>query len=317
MATSERTLRLLSLLQTHRHWSGDELAERLEVSVRTVRRDVDRLRDLGYPVMATPGVDGGYQLAPGAVLPPLILDDEEAIALAVGLELASQASVAGIADSSVRALGKLAQVMPTRLAAQVQALRSATVSMAPPSTSGPVETDVLVRLAQLCRDHERAEFEYVARDGTPSHREVEPLSLARHGQRWYLVAYDLGRHAWRSFRLDRLSDPVGTGAAFLPRELPAPDVATFLSQQLGASTPTYVIEVEIDAPVAFVQGRIGRWATVTPIDDARCHARLTADMLDWPAFAMGVVDAEFRVLGPPEFADHVKTWSKRFAKATS
>jgi predicted DNA-binding transcriptional regulator YafY len=316
MATSERTLRLLSLLQTHRHWSGDELAERLEVSVRTVRRDVDRLRDLGYPVTATPGVDGGYQLAPGAVLPPLILDDEEAIALAVGLELASQASVAGIADSSVRALGKLAQVMPKRLAAQVQALRSATVSMALPSMSGPIETDVLVRLAQLCRDHERVEFEYVARDGTPSHREVEPTHIARHGQRWYLVAYDLGRHAWRSFRLDRLTDPVGTGASFLPRELPAADVPSFLNQQLGGSTPTYVIEVEIDAPAPLVEQRIGRWATVTPIDDERCHARLTADLLDWPTFAMGVVGAEFRVLGPPEFADHLKNWSKRFAKAT-
>jgi predicted DNA-binding transcriptional regulator YafY len=316
MATSERTLRLLSLLQTHRHWSGDELAERLEVSVRTVRRDVDRLRDLGYPVTATPGVDGGYQLAPGAVLPPLILDDEEAIALAVGLELASQASVAGIADSSVRALGKLAQVMPRRLAEQVQALRSATVSMTLPSRSGPIETDVLVRLAQLCRDHERATFSYVARDDVASSREVEPMHLARYGQRWYLIAYDLGRHDWRTFRLDRLRDPVGTGASFLPRTLPAVDVPTFLNQQLGGTAPTYVIEVEIEAPASVVEQRIGRWATITPIDDTRCHAQLTADILDWPTFAMGIVGAEFRVLGPPEFADHLKNWSKRFAQAT-
>ena len=316
MSTSERTLRLLSLLQTHRHWTGEELADRLEVSVRTVRRDVDRLRELGYPVDAAPGVDGGYQLAPGAVLPPLILDDEEAVALAVALELASQAAVAGIADSAVRALGKLTQVMPKRLARQVDAVRSATVSVPLPASSGPIATDVLVRLAQLCRDSERATFSYVAADGTTSTREVEPVQLARYGQRWYLVAYDLDRHDWRTFRLDRLSDPSGTGAHFRARRLPARDVPTFLAQQLGAAHPTYAIECEVDAPAGAVTGRIGKWADVTPLDEDRCLVRMDADILDWPAFAMGLVAAPFHVLGPPEFEAHVRDWAARFSDAT-
>ena len=316
MATSERTLRLLSLLQTHRHWTGDELATRLEVSVRTVRRDVDRLRDLGYPVAATPGVEGGYQLEPGAVLPPLILDDEEAVALAVGLELASQASVAGIADSSVRALGKLAQVMPRRLAGQVSALRSATVSMAMPSSSGPIATETLVRLAQLCRDHERATFDYVSRTGDESAREVEPLQLARRGQRWYLVAYDLGRHDWRTFRLDRLTDVAGTGAPFRPRELPAADVETYLAERLETFAPTFDVEAEIEAAPDVVAERIGRWATVTAIDEARCHVRMVGDSLDWPALALGMVGAPFTVLGPPEFTAHIRDWAQRFDRAT-
>lgn len=314
--SSARTLQLLSLLQTHRHWSGEELASRLEVSVRTVRRDVDRLRDLGYPVTAVPGVDGGYQLAPGAVLPPLILDDDEAVAIAIGLELASQASVAGIADSSVRALGKVAQVMPKRLAAQVDAVRSATVSMQFENRSGPIETDVLVRLAQLCRDHERATFDYVAADGTTSSREVEPMHLARWGQRWYLIAYDLQRHDWRTFRLDRVSAPSGTGSAFRPRELPSPDVQTFLAEHLGGPRPAYVCEAEIDAPADVVASRIGRWVRTFPIDEGRCRVEMDADVLDWPAFALAMVREPFTVLGPPEFLAHTKSWARRFTQAT-
>lgn len=316
MATSERTLRLLSLLQTHRHWTGEELAERLEVSARTVRRDVDRLRELGYPVDATPGVDGGYQLAPGAVLPPLILDDEEAVALAVALELASQAAVAGIADSAVRALGKLSQVMPKRLARKVDAVRSATVTVPLPASSGPIETDVLVRLAQLCRDSERATFSYVAADGTASSREVEPVQLARYGQRWYLVAYDLDRHDWRTFRLDRVTEPVGTGVPFRRRRLPARDVPTFLQQRLGGTHPTYRVVAEVEAPADVVVGRIGRWSSVTPLGRDRCRIEMDADVLDWPALALGMVGAPFHVIGPPEFVAHVQDWGRRFTAAT-
>ena len=226
--TSSRTLRLLSLLQTHRYWPGAELADRLEVSVRTLRRDVDRLRELGYPVEANRGVDGGYQLAAGAAMPPLVLDDEEAVALAVGLQAAAQSGVAGVAEASVRALAKVVPVMPPRLRRRVEALRTATV---PASwTGGPaVDPAVLTAVAQACRDVERLRVRLRRRgrhahaSGTSSRSGWCPL-----GRRWYLVAYDLHRHGWRSFRLDRLDAPRATGARFRPRELPADDAAAFV-----------------------------------------------------------------------------------------
>src|SRR5205814_1335816 len=193
-STSSRTLRLLSLLQTHRYWPGNELAERLEISVRTLRRDVDRLRELGYPVDAQRGVDGGYQLAAGAILPPLVLDDEEAVALAIGLRTAAQGAVVGIEEASVRALAKVVQVMPPRLRRRVERLR----------------------------------FSYTVQSGEQTHRHVEPHRLVSLGRRWYLVAYDLQRQDWRSFRLDRLAQPRNTGARFTPRTLPAKDAAAFV-----------------------------------------------------------------------------------------
>src|SRR5918997_4800835 len=191
--TSSRTLRLLSLLQTHRYWPGSELADRLEVSVRTLRRDVDRLRELGYPVEANRGVDGGYQLAAGAAMPPLVLDDEEAVALAVGLQAAAQGGVAGIAESSVRGLAKVVPVMPSRLRRRVEALRVATVP-ASWSADGPVvDPAVLTAVAQACRDTERLEFAYTAGSGERSDRHAEPLRLVSLGRRWDLLAHHPGR----------------------------------------------------------------------------------------------------------------------------
>lgn len=212
--TSSRTLKLLSLLQTHRHWPGLELADRLGVSERTLRRDVDRLRELGYPVSGARGTDGGYQLAPGAVLPPLLLDDEEAVALAVGIGDAAQSGIAGLEDASLRALTKVVRVLPPRLRARVDALRAMTVSAA---ASGPVvAARVLTAVAQACRDEERLRFGYASRGHAPTEREVEPHRVVALGGRWYLVAYDLDRHDWRSFRLDRLTGPTATGAVSGP-----------------------------------------------------------------------------------------------------
>jgi predicted DNA-binding transcriptional regulator YafY len=207
--TSSRTLRLLSLLQTHRYWPGGELAGRLGVSTRTLRRDVDRLRELGYPVEATRGVDGGYQLAAGAALPPLVVDDEEAVALAVGMQAATQGAIAGIEESAVRALTKVVQVMPPRLRRRVDALRAVTVPVtwAGTNPAPTVDPDVLIAVAQACRDDERLEFGYTDRDRDTAERLVEPHRLVPLGRRWYLVAYDLHRHDWRSFRLDRLPLP--------------------------------------------------------------------------------------------------------------
>lgn len=313
--TSTRTLQLLSLLQSHRYWPGPELADRLDVSVRTLRRDVDRLRELGYPVNASRGVDGGYQLAAGAALPPLVVDDEEAVALAVGLQAAAQGAVTGIEEASVRALTKIIQVMPKRLRSRVDALRAVTVPAA--WGSGPtVDAGVLTAVAQACRDEERLRFDYTAAGGDRTDRHVEPHRLVALGRRWYLVAYDLTRHDWRSFRLDRLADPATTGARFRPRELPAEDAAAFVRAGVERVAPvTHAVEVLLHAPGPAVRATVGQWATIEDADDGRCVLRMTSDSLDWPMFALGAVGAEFEVLGPPELADHVRSWGALFTRA--
>ncbi|MFC4374899.1 helix-turn-helix transcriptional regulator [Nocardia halotolerans] len=315
--TSARTLRLLSLLQTNRFWPGTELAERLVVSPRTLRRDIDRLRDLGYPVHARPGVDGGYQLAAGAALPPLVLDDEEAVAITVCLQAGSQSAGDGLAEPSLRALGKLVTVLPTRLRRRVDALRAMTVSSGwsavPLSDLDPA---VLTDLALTCRGEERLTFTYTAADGRTSTREVEPHRLVSHGRRWYLVAYDLTRHDWRTFRVDRLTASHATGARFRPRTLPAPDAATFVREAIGARRPGYTVTAEIAAPTEHVHTRVGRWCTVTALPDDRTHIELTVDSLDWPVFLLGKVEADFRVLGPPELVAQLREWGTRFTRAT-
>jgi predicted DNA-binding transcriptional regulator YafY len=315
--TSSRALRLLSLLQTHRYWSGEELAGRLEVSVRTLRRDVERLRELGYPVQASPGVDGGYQLAPGAVLPPLVLDDEEAVALAVGLQAAAQGAVAGIAESSVRALAKLVQVMPPKLRRRVEAVRSMTERPAWGSAASEVDPAALVTVAQACRDTERLRFDYTAASGAGTQRLVEPLRLVSLGRRWYVVAYDLDRHDWRSFRLDRLARPVASGARFRPRELPAEDAAAFVRAGIGKLPVPYEVEAVVAAPVERVRAAIGRWAEVAPTADGATRVRMRTDSLDWPAMALGTVGAEFTVLGPPAMVEHLRDWGARFSRAVT
>jgi predicted DNA-binding transcriptional regulator YafY len=312
--TSSRTLRLLSLLQTHRYWPGSELAERLGVSPRTLRRDVDRLRELGYPVEAHRGVDGGYQLAAGASLPPLLVDDEEAVALAIGLRMAAQGSVAGIEESSVRVLTKVVQVMPARLRRRIEALRAATV----PTMwgAGPtVDAGALTAVAQACRDEERLRFSYEARGAERTDRHVEPHRLVSLGRRWYLVAYDLTRHDWRSFRLDRLGDPHATGERFRPRELPAEDAAMFVRAGIGSMVAPHEFEAVVHAPAETVRGLVGQWATVEEIDGGRSRLRMTSDTLDWPTMALGVVGAEFEVVHPPELVVHLREWAARFARA--
>src|ERR1700688_2490239 len=198
--TSARLLRLLSLFQARRYWSGAELSERLEVTPRTVRRDVDRLRSLGYPVNSTSGAGGGYQLGAGATLPPLLLDDDEAVAVAVGLRTAASGTVSGIEEASVRALSKLEQVLPSRLSRRVSALHAFIVPLANPGPT--VDAATLTAIAAACRDHEELRFGYHSRDGSPSVRAVEPHRLVHTGRRWYLAAWDTDRNYWRTFRVD-------------------------------------------------------------------------------------------------------------------
>lgn len=310
-----RTLRLLSILQQRRHWAGGELAARLGVSLRTLRRDVERLRELGYPVEAQPGVDGGYRLAPGAALPPLVLDDDEAVALTVGLQAAAQSAVAGMAEASVRALTTVTQVLPARLRRRAEALGAMTVP-APGSASGAVvDPQVLVAVAGACRDGERLEFSYTAADGARTERLTEPFRLVAMGRRWYLVAYDLGRGDWRSFRLDRLSGPRQTGQRFAPRPLPAEDAAAFVRSGTDARSSGYVVEALVQAPAADVQRRIGPWATVTEEPGGGSRMRMETYDLGWAALALGSVQAEFTVLSPPELGALLAEWAGRFGRA--
>jgi predicted DNA-binding transcriptional regulator YafY len=314
--TSGRTLRLLSLLQNHRYWPGAELAERLEVSVRTLRRDVDRLRELGYPVDAQRGVDGGYQLAAGAALPPLVLDDEEAVALAVGLQIGVQSgAVAGIAESSIRALTKVVQVMPPRLRRRVDALRAMTVPAGWGEAGPGVDAAALTSIAQHCRDSEGLALTYRAAGGERSVRDVQPHRLVLLGRRWYLVAYDLTRSDWRTFRVDRIEAQRPTGRRFPPRKLPAADAAEFVRAGIDNLPTARRIEVLVHAPALEVRERIGRWATVDDAGDGRCRVHMTADDLDWPTMALGSTGADFEILSPPEMVDHVRGWGQRFGRA--
>ncbi|HEX6453737.1 MAG TPA: YafY family protein [Trebonia sp.] len=325
--TSSRTLRLLSLLQNHRYWPGAELAERLGVSPRTLRRDVDRLRELGYPVQAQRGADGGYQLAAGAALPPLVVDDDEAVAVAVALRTAAASGASGaagagedtVAEASVRVLAKLTQVMPGRLRRHVEALTAMTVPATWGSrTTPPVASGTLTAIALACRDTERIRFRYTAADGTGSDRYVEPHRLVSLTGRWYLVGYDLTRLDWRTFRLDRISGPPeGTGERFRSRTLPAADVASFVRQSIGSVRAAYEVEVLVDAPADTVRAVIGRWSSVEPDGPQRCRVRMTADALEWPMLALGVTGADFRIVSPPELTEVVRDWARRFTSATA
>src|SRR5437764_5818576 len=317
--TSSRTLRLLSLLQTRRYWPGEERAGQLQVSPRTLRRDIDRLRELGYPIQAQRGVAGGYQLAAGTALPPLVVDDEEAVALALGLQAAAQGAVQGIAESSVRALARVVQVRPARLRRRVHALGAMTVPASWESMGSParetVDPEVLTTVALACRDTERIRFSYTAAGGEQTGRHVEPHRLVLLGRRWYLVGYDLDRQGWRSYRLDRLASPNGTGVRFRARELPAADAAAFVRAGVQSTRTGYDIEVIVEAPAEVGRERAGRWAWVPEISASRCRVRMTADALEWPVLGLGTVGADFQVIAPPELIDWVRDWGARFSRA--
>lgn len=307
-------LRLLSLLQTHRYWSGAELAGRLEVSPRTVRRDVDRLRDLGYPVRASRGVAGGYQLQAGAALPPLLLDDDEAVAIVVGLRAAASGAVDGIEEASVGALAKLVQVMPPRLRRRVDALRHYTV---PGGGGGPtVDPLALTVIAQACRDDEQLRFGYTRRDGEVAQRVVEPHRMVNLGRRWYLVAWDVQRHDWRSFRIDRSTRPEPTGARFRPRELPGGDALAFVQAGIAAIPARYEAVVTVQAPATHVEQAVQRWGKVESLGERSCRLRMTVDDLDWVVMVLASVDAAFEVQQPAELRERLRAVAERFAGAT-
>jgi predicted DNA-binding transcriptional regulator YafY len=313
--TSSRLLELLSLFQTRRDWPGDELADRLGVSRRTIRRDVDRLRELGYPVESRTGPAGGYRLRAGTAMPPLLLDDDEAIAIAVGLGTAARASVTGIEESAVRALVKLEQVLPTHLRRRVRALGSATV--APPVPGPTVDPQHLTVIATGCRDSECLRFAYRTRDGKDSRREVEPHSLVNLGRRWYLVAWDRGRDDWRTFRIDRLTRPASSGVRFVPRELPAGDAAAYVKQSIAQTPNRFEASVTLHASAEEIKSRVPyHWGTIEAIDEHTCQYRTGDDDLRWLAIRIAMLDVDFEVHEPPELAERLTALADRLGRAT-
>ncbi|MET8312024.1 YafY family protein [Micromonospora sp. NPDC005173] len=318
LETSARLLRLLSLLQTPRDWTGAELAERLGVSGRTVRTDVERLRSLGYPVSATRGAVGGYRLGAGAALPPLLLDDEEAVAVTVGLRTATGGAIAGIEEASLRALTKLEQVLPSRLRRRVNTLQTYTVSV-PRNDPGPtVDPSVLTTLAAVCRDRERLRFDYHDHAGTATLRTVEPYRLVNWGRRWYLLAWDVDRRDWRTFRVDRMQPRTPTGPRFAPRDLPDEDVAAYVSRRVSAAAWRYRAQVTVHAPAEVVADRISpAVGMVERIDDHTCVLHTGADTVETLGVYLGLLSEDFDITGPPELLTHLRRLAERYARATA
>lgn len=315
MSDAARLLRLLSLLQTPREWPGSELASRLDVTTRTVRRDIDRLRDLGYPVESSMGVLGGYRLVAGKAMPPILLDDEEAVAIAVGLRTAARQPVAGMAEASLRALAKLQQVLPPRLARRVTSLTSATAPSAA-SFGALVDPVQLTVIAGAAHGGERVRFTYVAHSNVTSRRHVEPVQLVALGRRWYLLAFDLDRDDWRIFRLDRVSEAVATGGRFSGRTPPGGDAASYVAQKMYETGPTYRAHVTLRLPVEVARVRLADFAgELVGVDGGSCVWHSLEDTVDYLAFRLMLVGCEFTVHGPGELVEHLRRVGERISRS--
>jgi predicted DNA-binding transcriptional regulator YafY len=312
--TSARLLRLLSLLEVRPDWAGADLAARLDVTPRTLRRDITKLRGLGYPVYATPGVAGGYRLGAGAALPPLLLDDDEAVAVALSLRTAASHAVTGVAEASARALAKLEQVLPSRLRERAVAVSQATVPLTGPEPG--VDAEVLTTIARACRGREQLAFGYRSRDGAAGERRVEPHRLVQAGYRWYLVARDLGRADWRTFRLDRIASPRLTGVRFVPVD--PPDAAAFVANAVTTAPYAYRARVRLHAPVQMIAAELP--PTVGVLEAAgedTCMLTTGSDSLDSLAFHLGQLGCEFTVLEPPELIERIRGLAGRLRRAAS
>jgi len=312
--TSSRLLRLLALLQSRRYWAGPDLAARLDITPRTVRRDVDRLRSLGYPVASSPGLAGGYQLAAGSNLPPLLLDDDEALAVSLGLRMATTGTVSGMEESALRALAKLEQVMPSRLRTRVRNLHAA---VSPLGMSGPsVPHERLSALAGACRGLQCVRFGYAGHDGRDGDRHVEPHALVCTASRWYLLAWDRVRDDWRTFRVDRIAGDVHSGERFLPRKVPGGDAAAYVSRAISVQPYAVRARIVLHAPLARMRERIppsvGRLAR---IDAGHCLLEVGAPRHDVLACHLAMLDVDFTVEEPAELAEYMRAMARRLSTA--
>jgi predicted DNA-binding transcriptional regulator YafY len=316
LSASSRLLRLLSLLQTRSHWGGAELAERLAVHPRTLRRDIDRLRQLGYPVHASSGVAGGYAFRAGQALPPLLLDDDEALAVSIALRTATAGAVSGIEEPALRALVKLEQAMPLRLRRRVDALRSAIL---PLDRTGPVvDASLLATLAAACRDQLRLELHYTDIHGRSAVRTVEPQGVVHTGERWYLVAWDLTRVDWRTFRIDRITGEPVVGGHFAPRAGPeGGDLRAYVSRSVAVAPYPEQARVVLHAPHAAMARRIPpAVAVVQPLDEQRCLLEWGAHSLDPLVYWLLALDVDFEVLAPPALIERLRAAGERVTRCT-
>jgi predicted DNA-binding transcriptional regulator YafY len=311
--TSARLLRLLSLLQARPEWPGAGLAGRLGVTTRTLRRDIARLRSLGYPVSATSGVAGGYRLGAGVALPPLLLDDDEAVAVALSLRTSAPQDVSGIGEAAVRALAKLEQVLPSRLHERAAAISHSLVPLTGPA---PVlDADALTTMARACRSCEQLAFGYRDRDGGATTRRVEPHRLVQAGYRWYLVARDLDRNDWRTFRADRIEAPRPTGVRFVPVDPPA--AAAFVASAITTAPYRYQARVLVHAPASSLAERVPPTVgVIEPAGPDRCVLASGSDSLDALVFHLTALDLDYRVLAPPELIERLTVLAARLAAAS-
>jgi predicted DNA-binding transcriptional regulator YafY len=314
LATSTRLLRLLSVLQARRSWSGAELAERLEVGTRTLRRDVDRLRSLGYVIEATSGPGGGYQLGKGSHLPPLLLDDDEAVAVTVALRSAAD-GIAGLGETALGVLTKLDQLLPARLRERVGALQAMTVSVGGATAPG-LDPEVLGTLAAACRDRDQLRLEYRDRGAKASTRRVEPLRLAHTGnRRWYLLAWDLGRAAWRTFRVDRIVEAKALAIRFVPRD-PPDDVAKYVAESISHAAYRLRVIVRLRGSLAELAGRVPPWCGVLePEGDESCLLRTGAESIEGLVCQLVVAGAAFELVEPCALAPELRRAVERLARS--
>ncbi len=313
MKTSSRLLRLLALLPTRRSWTGEELAERLSVTTRTVRNDVERLRDAGYAIDSTSGVAGGYRLASGTELPPLLLDHDEATVVALALRRLTAGGGAGIEEASLRTLVKIEQVMPKTVRKRVKNVKE-TVLMTPQAAPA-IDVDVLSALAAACRDRLELRFDYTSHDRSQSARTAEPHRVVHDGRRWYLLAWDLDRADWRTFRVDRLKPRPPGGRRFVPRELPERDAAAYVARQVGRAAWDYRARVKVFTPAAELSGRLPAAVAVRALDAGSCVADVGSDSPQILAHYLAMLGADFEVLDGAELREPLMQLSRRFQRA--
>jgi predicted DNA-binding transcriptional regulator YafY len=314
LQTSSRLLRLLSLLQSRRQWSGRDLSERLEIDARTVRRDVEKLRELGYPVRASSGLGGGYQLGAGSSMPPVLLNDDEAVAVAFALRTAA-GSVGKMEETAIGLLAKLDQVLPARLRKRASALHAVTISLASAQAVPPV--DVLARIASACRDNMRMKLSYKDRDGKSTSRIVEPLKLAHTGSRWYLVSWDTQRDDWRTFRVDRIERLISTGPQFVPRKFPG-DIATYVQQSIRHVAYRYRVRLRIQGSLEILQKQVPRWCGVLEAEEGgtTCTLNTGADSVEMLVSMLVMTAADFEILDAPELVPELRKVVERLSRAT-